>query len=57
MDIPKFFAKKRDLVDQSNNGEVENKRIHELGNPKKNKTNLGQSLRNLCNTIVDGRLS
>ena len=34
MDISKFFANKRDLGDQCNNGEVDNKRTHRLGTPK-----------------------
>ena len=37
MDISRSFAKKRDLSDQSNNGKVDNKRTHRLGNPKQNK--------------------
>ena len=33
-----MFSKKKDLSDQSNNGEVDNKRTHRLGKPKQNKS-------------------
>ena len=40
MGISKFFDKKRGLRDQSNNGKVDNKRTHRLGNPKQNRNKL-----------------
>ena len=54
MGISKFFDKKRGLRDQSNNGKVDNKRTHRLGNPNKIEINLDQSLLNICGTILDG---